>query len=319
VMYDHRVRDIMVSLEGSHYDLALFLFKEFENEFVCSNIQGKTWYQFNGHVWKRNDTGVELRRKISTFIVSYFQEARRIESEKLRNAGEDEDTGKIEERIKRVSKLIQQLKTNSFKNSIMNECADIFFNNSFEQKLDTNPFLVAFQNGIYDLKDHIFRSGNPNDFISKIMPFDYQEFDNTHPMIIETQLFFSQLFPDSSLREYFLDTMSTIFIGNNTNKLLFVWTGVGDNGKSIMQEIFEHMMGPYAIKLSTSILTGKRTQSSQASPDLSRLCFYRNHLHLIQSTLVFSRNCLVMIHSTRVICTKKEQISKRFNPCSNSH
>jgi phage/plasmid-associated DNA primase len=38
-----------------------------------------------------------------------------------------------------------------------------------------------------------------------------------------------------------------------------IWTGEGDNGKSITQMIFEQMLGPYNVKLPTSLITGKRT------------------------------------------------------------
>ena len=48
------------------------------------------------------------------------------------------------------------------------------------------------------------------------------------------------------------------------------WSGEGDNGKSVTQSIFEQMLGEYAIKLPTSLITGKRTQSSAACPELAR-------------------------------------------------
>ena len=38
---------------------------------------------------------------------------------------------------------------------------------------------------------------------------------------------------DSSLRRYFLDTYSDIFVGGNTQKKVYLWTGEGDNGKSV--------------------------------------------------------------------------------------
>lgn len=50
--------------------------------------------------------------------------------------------------------------------------------------------------------------------------------------------------------------------------LLFIPTG--DNGKSVTENLFEIMLGKYAIKLPTSLLVGKRTQSSSACPELVR-------------------------------------------------
>jgi phage/plasmid-associated DNA primase len=63
---------------------------------------------------------------------------------------------------------------------------------------------------------------------------------------------------------------SEIFLGGNHSKIFQIWTGEGDNGKSITQILFEKMLGPYSIKLPTSLITGKRTQSSCACPELVR-------------------------------------------------
>ena len=61
---------------------------------------------------------------------------------------------------------------------------------------------------------------------------------------------------------------SEIFVGRNQRKIFQIWTKVGDNGKSITQEIFEKMLGDLCVKLPTSLITGKRTQSSGACPEL---------------------------------------------------
>jgi P4 family phage/plasmid primase-like protien len=61
-----------------------------------------------------------------------------------------------------------------------------------------------------------------------------------------------------------------VFVGGNPHKLVLFWSGEGHNAKSVTQTLFEQMMGKYAIKLPTSLLTGKRTASSNASPELAR-------------------------------------------------
>lgn len=82
--------------------------------------------------------------------------------------------------------------------------------------------------------------------------------------------FLEKIFPDRSIREYFLDIMCIIFVGGNIHKIFQVWTGEGNNGKSVMQLLFEKMLGPYSVKLPTSLIVGKRTQSSSACPELVR-------------------------------------------------
>jgi len=89
-------------------------------------------------------------------------------------------------------------------------------------------------------------------------------------MVKEVHLFLQKIFPDREVREYFLNTSSEVFVGGNQKKHVLFWSGEGDNGKSVTQTLFEKMLGEYAIKLPTSLIVGKRSQSSVACPELVR-------------------------------------------------
>jgi hypothetical protein len=67
-----------------------------------------------------------------------------------------------------------------------------------------------------------------------------------------------------------MDQSSDIFVGGNHQKVVIFWTGEGDNGKSVTQSIFEKMLGPLAIKFSTTLITGKKTNTGAANPELAR-------------------------------------------------
>ena len=67
-----------------------------------------------------------------------------------------------------------------------------------------------------------------------------------------------------------MDISSDVFVGGNRKKHVYFWTGEGDNGKSVTELFFEKMLGEYAVKLPTSLIVGKRTQSSAACPELVR-------------------------------------------------
>ena len=60
----------------------------------------------------------------------------------------------------------------------MRECADIFYDKDFEEKLDSNPDLLGFENGVYDFKMMIFRDGRPEDYISMSTNIDYIDDDD---------------------------------------------------------------------------------------------------------------------------------------------
>jgi P4 family phage/plasmid primase-like protien len=153
---------------------------------------------------------------------------------------------------------------------IVHNCTEVFLNREFKHKLDANPHLICFKNGVYDLDKGIFRAGIPEDYISKSMPIDYIEYNEYDDEVIEVHTYLEKVFPDPNVRQYFIDNASDVFLGGNSQKLVLFWTGEGDNGKSVTQSIFEKMLGELAIKFSTTLITGKKTQIGSANPELAR-------------------------------------------------
>ena len=55
----------------------------------------------------------------------------------------------------------------------MKEAKDIFYNKDFLNKLDSNPYLLCFNNYVIDFKNKTYRKGQADDFISKSTNIDY--------------------------------------------------------------------------------------------------------------------------------------------------
>jgi len=222
--------------------------------------------------------GEEQRKKSEKRIDYLKKEIFRIEKEisKLEqktNSGDndDEPVSKRASPMEKIQRIINNLKSTPFKKNIMMEARDMFYDENFRKKLDTNPWLIAFNNGVFDLKEKVFRDGCPNDYISLRMHVNYRkDLHLEHPQVQMVNDFFVKIFPDETVRKFFLEANSEIFVGKNQQKWIQFWSGNGDNGKSITEKIFEQLLGPYCVKLPTSLLTGKRTQSSAASPELIR-------------------------------------------------
>ena len=65
----------------------------------------------------------------------------------------------------------------SFKKEIITELMYMYYDESFTKKLNDNRDLICFNNGIYDLKNKIFREGLPDDYISYCTNIDYIKYD----------------------------------------------------------------------------------------------------------------------------------------------
>ena len=261
---------ILDALNGSHSDFAKLLKEEYQNEFVCASIVNKTWYQFRDHHWEEIEEGIFLRQRISDDIVKKFSEKGQEILQRLANLEDKAEEAMYNARLKQVQKTIANLKSSPFKSNIMKEAMEEFYNRDFKNKLDQDTHIIGFKNGVYDLEKNIFREGIPEDYISKTVPIDYKEYDEGDEAVTNVIEFLQKVFPDSSIRNYFLDTYSDIFVGGNTQKKVYLWTGEGDNGKSITQTFFEKMLGELAIKFNTQYFTGKKTSTGSANPELAR-------------------------------------------------
>ena len=112
--------------------------------------------------------------------------------------------------------------------------------------------LIGFENGVYDLENHIFREGQPDDLISLSTGKNYTE---EIPDNISTEIdqFLSEIFPNSDDKHYILKLMASFLKGIPDEKL-YILTGSSSNGKSTLLELLELSLGDYACKLSSNIL-----------------------------------------------------------------
>lgn len=267
---EQATKHVQESLNGSHNDIAKALFAEYGNEFVCASISAKIWFQFVGHKWEQIEEGIFLREKISGEILEKYGGIGKDILSALTGCQDKGMEAMYNARLKQAQKMIANLKSAPYKNNVMRECQEVFYDKRFREKLDTNPALFPFKNGVYDLTTNIFRPGRPEDFISKTAPIDYIEFDEEDEKVLDVYDYLEKVFPDKSVRDYFMDVSSDIFLGGNHQKHVYFWTGEGDNGKSVTQNIFEKMLGNLSIKFNTTVITGKKVQSGSANPELAR-------------------------------------------------
>jgi phage/plasmid-associated DNA primase len=174
--------------------------------------------------------------------------------------------------IKPFDEIIQKyLETSTSIDNIVKEAKQEFFDAEFNRKLNANPLLFLFNNGVYDLEEMVFRDGIPSDYLSienNLEQIDYREFDlDQDARIIEIQQYFQQVITDPLKREFFLTLIASCLEGYNTNNLFPILTGSGSNAKSLTISFIEDCFGLYSGKLNPAFLTQKRNKSNTASPE----------------------------------------------------
>jgi P4 family phage/plasmid primase-like protien len=252
----------------SHNDIAKILYIMYENEYVCADIEKDVWYKFKGHRWVKSAKGIDLRwhlshelsNKYSELISKYMTE---------RQLTEDPSQKQMyDSKASLILKLIQKLKNASFKNCVMKEALEYFYKKDFVEKMDENSNLLVCENGVYDAENKIFRDGRPDDYCTKSTNLYYHEFEADDPRILELNEIFKKVFVNPKLLKFFRQTVSDLIKGGNRHKIFVIWTGVGDNGKSVCADLLERAFGDYYYTPPTTLLTGKQQQSSGATAEL---------------------------------------------------
>jgi P4 family phage/plasmid primase-like protien len=272
---DEKNKRIKDSLNGGHYDLARQLYDVYCQQHVCASIEKDLWFEYKNHRWTVDEKGMELKRKIAACLIPrYRDEAKRqyddIDAD-IENPVVVEVNGRNLGNAKKINGIIGSLNTSGFKQSVMKECQELFYNKDFFSKLDDDPYLLGFNNGVLDLKTCTFRKGKPDDYISYTTGYDFKEYKHDDIEIQDIEHNLEKIFVDPILREYFINYAATLLRGGNFQKTFVVMSGEGDNGKSVIIEIIEKALGDYCIKFPTTLLTGKRAQSSAANPELDRV------------------------------------------------
>lgn len=186
-------------------------------------------------------------------------------------------------RAKELAAVTYKLRDIGFKEKVVKECGTLFGNSrNFVEKLDSNPYLIGFENGVYDLKEDNFRPGRPEDFITMSTGYEYVDYgyvdgldksEIVHEDILEVLDFLNKILPEEDVREYVLLLISSFLMGTTRDEKFHIWSGTGANGKSKLVELIENTLGRgssggYAAKLSHTVLTRKQSNSSSPSPDL---------------------------------------------------
>ena len=260
------------------FDLAYVLYNMYKDKFVCVSIKHKIWYEYINHRWHEIDSGNTLRLAISKEMYNIYQE-KQIELTLLISSTDAADP-KIEDFRKNANKIAEiclMLKKTQPKQNIMREACELFYDKDFFAKLDKNPYLLCFNNGVIDFKQGLHRKGQPDDFISKCTNIDYVPYhqikNKPDQQKIETDLkeFMQQLFPPKKLETYMWDHLASCLIGVNTNQTFHVYKGSGRNGKSVLTSLMSKGMGSYKGTVPITLITNKRNAIGSTSSEIAQL------------------------------------------------
>jgi P4 family phage/plasmid primase-like protien len=201
-----------------------------------------------------------------------LKKTQQIVNQTLQHNGESEESAQLQKRASKYSEIALLLKRTTYKDHVMRECMELFYDRDFLQELDMNPHLLCFNNGVYDFGEKVFRPGHANDYVSLCTNTDYVPVDEVPPETLDAvKAFMTQLFPDDELREYVWDHLGAVLPGLNDNQTFNIYSGIGSNGKSKLVELMGLALGDYKGTVPITMVVGRRTNIGSASPEIAQL------------------------------------------------
>jgi phage/plasmid-associated DNA primase len=222
------LHDLIVRcVNSTHYDVASVVHHLYRYQYVCSSLRNRTWYEFRDHRWRESDSAVTLRQHVSSDVYKEFCNVASAMALRAASASDETEQKRLGELAQRVAAVSLKLKTTSFKENVIKECSEMFYREGFENRLDSDVYLLGFENGIYDLSRGEFREGHPDDYVSFSTGNNYVPYNENTEAARDIKRFWSQVHPDPEMREYVLKTIASCLCGHVREERFNIWTGSG--------------------------------------------------------------------------------------------
>lgn len=246
-----------ITTEGCNdVNVARLLYNKYKNKIMFSDDQ-EIWFYIDEYgLWHIDDCRIEISKNIDSLtqmIEDYYYV-------KLKNTNHDNDENKNISRI--YNQNMKFLTKSRSKEGIMIQARNYFVVKDVSEKLDNiNPYLFSFKNGVYDLKNKIFRNAQAEEYVSINCGYNYEQQNQT--VINELNKIIKSIYAD----EYLLKQLSLSLYGSNPLEQIYIWIGSGANGKSLLRDLLAYTLGDYFDSMEIEYLCKTDSHQSATSAD----------------------------------------------------
>ena len=219
---------------------------------VKYNPEKNVFLCYTGKLWLADDNG-----QLERWVIPIMSMRRDVTLNKLKKRPYDPICGELKRHATRccnqsnIRAIINGLKS-------MLECRDYMF--------DTKPYLLNVLNGTIDLRSGKLREHNRNDYITLMIPFQYNKDEKSlvfHKLLKQT--FGSDLYID-----YIQRMLGYCITGETKEHVIHLCVGNGANGKSTFFLVMRYILGGYAAVVPPKVLVGI-DKTNAASSEIAQL------------------------------------------------
>ena len=201
--------------------------------------QNSQLYRKNKYgIWKLDNECLYLHSDINYLIIDeiekYYYEFLNNSPTKYSKGKNIKGKNEHEEKIKEYKYILNRSKNYlqkiSNKKSIIGELKVLYKKYDIYELMDSvNPYIIGFDNGVYDFTSFQFRPALPEEYVSITTGYKYSEPDEEIKNNIYNTL--NDILPDKEELTYVLKILSTALIGDMLLEQFYIWIGKGRNGR----------------------------------------------------------------------------------------
>lgn len=203
---------------------------------------------FSNEHWILNDKRTNLWRivkepmaTIITIIQRKIDESISIIADQIdRLLGDSENDIKNRDILKNKQKLYEKhyasIARGAYSNQITKLLKEYLYEVDFDSKLDSSTYIVAYQNGILNLKTLKFRDGiQSTDYLTKVLPYNYEKGTESDKKFVKNELM-KILNMNPKHYDYYLSYLGYSMTGDASKEQIFlsVRGQKASNGKSVL-------------------------------------------------------------------------------------
>ena len=206
-------------------------------------------FVFYKNNWVEDDGGVLVQNMLFETIKSMYVQVIETLFEQLKN---DPKNKTLSEQLTSMSKLNHTYGNKNNKNIYSLVFNELKSNAKEEDIFDANRYVFSFTNKSYNLKTNEWFEPSKDDYILTTCNKEYKK--PTEEQKNKIKELFESIFPDESIRKAYTSILRSGLTGIR-HEYFIIATGGGRNGKGLINELMNYLLGDYSGTLHLSLLT----------------------------------------------------------------
>jgi len=224
-----------------------YFLESFGDNLICNF--NKIYIYING-IWKEDNKGIIIQKFLRQEICKLYKTILNELNRSLQK--EVADTETISKKIKECSKILTNYGNQKNKNIWGLLFTELYSRNIDKDIFDTKHRIFCFTNKAYDLETKKWFFINKFDYILTTCGRDWVE--PTKDQDDKISSIFDDIFPNPEFKKSYISTLKSALFGIRVEKFI-VATGEGRNGKGLINDLLQELLGDYYGILHLSLLT----------------------------------------------------------------